>query len=186
MKNAIFICMFAAVGLSCASPGAAQKGRTEEALRAIKTLAIGPYNATEGALAVYAQVSATLDTTIFNVLARSRRFQTIIPHDTMCSGIDVRDRNAPGEILGRAETRKADALLLCTLDILESSFRSMSLHDAAVTLVLVSTKDSTIILNVKFVTRAREEYFSLPEYTRVVHDAAEGAVGKVLNAWGGK
>jgi hypothetical protein len=186
MNRVLVIFFCAAVGLSCASTRTPQEVHNASALRSVKTLAIGPYNATETALAVYEKVYTPFDTTIFNLLTRSGRFQTIIPHDTMCGGIDVRDRNAAGTLLGRAEARQADALLLCTLDIVESSFRSVPLHDAAVTLVLISTTDSTVMLDTRFRTQVRGEYFFLPEYSRVTHDAAEGAVKQLLKACGAR
>ena len=184
MKRICIILFCAEVGLSCSSVGTSDHDAA--ALRSIKTLAIGPYNTTEAALAVYEKIYIPLDTTIFNVLTRSGRFQTIILHDTMCAGIDVLDRNAPHMLLARAEARRADALLLCTTDVMESEFRSMPLHDAAVTLVLISTKDSTVIMRTTCSTKARGEYFVLPEHFRVVHDAAEGAAQQMLRACGKK
>lgn len=186
MKQTFFVFICAAIGLSCASVGTTRKGNIDPALSFIKTIAIGPYSTNEAALAVYEKVSTTFDTTIFNLLTRSGRFQTIISHDTMCAGLDVRDPHASRTLFERAELRHADALLICTLDIMETSYRSMPLHDAAVTLVLVSTKDSTIITNTKFTTQARKEYFFLPEHATVAHDAAKEAVREFLKGWGVK
>jgi hypothetical protein len=184
MKRIVILVLCAGVGLSCASMGTSDHDAA--ALRSIKSLAIGPYNTTEAALAVYQEIYTPLDTTVFNVLTRSGRFQTIIPHDTMCVGIDVTDRDAPRKLLDRVERRGADALLLCTVDIKESTFRSMPLHDAAVTLVVVYAKDSTVIMTTTCATNARGDYYSLPDRFRVVHDAAEGAVQRLLKACGKK
>jgi hypothetical protein len=184
MKRIVSIVLCAGVGLSCGSSGTSDHDAA--ALHSIKTLAIGPYNATEAALAVYQEIYTPLDTTVFNVLTRSGRFQAIVPHDTMCAGIDVTDRDAPRKLLERVERKGADALLLCTVDIRETSFRSIALHDAAVTLVLIYAKDSTVIMTTTSATNARAAYYSLPDYSRVVHDAAEGAIQQMLKAWGKK
>jgi hypothetical protein len=186
MKQISLILICAAIGLSCSSVGVTRKGHVDPAFSSIKKIAIGPYNSNEAALAVYDKVYAPFDTTIHNLLNRSGRFQTIISHDTMCADIDVRDRDASRRLFERAEIKDADAILICTLEVFESSYRDMPIHDATVTLVLVSTTDSTVIMNTKFATNARKTYFFVPEHHRVAHDAAEGAINHFLQSWGGK
>jgi hypothetical protein len=176
MRNAFYITIICAISLSCASMGTTQKIANKAALDSVKTICLGPYRFNEAALAVIDSVYSTFDTTLLNGLRRCERFEKILPWDSLKLVADRSSDSATVQLFGKAKEQGLDGILFCDLEIFNSSYMFIPLHDAKVTMRLHSTTDQSLILSIRFNTKTGKSYLLPQDHSTVTKDAVEAAV----------
>jgi hypothetical protein len=152
------------------------------ALDSMSSIAIGMHDFHNVESDMFQSVYSTFDSTLVAELNASGLFRTVTVWDSLKIGIDLNADTLAEQLFAKARQGNMAGLLFSRLDIVNSTYMFIPVHDAIVTLNIYDTEHRALVLTVQYNTRRGMTTDNNAHVEDAVRNATRRAVDALVTA----